>query len=162
MPTNQLEQMMTWPSDPRIARWMFQCCISKAFSDRPRTWSVVADLLVKNVDVRLAPDLEDFAETRGENKARRSAMRRAGPAALKAIAAVPEATVARRARRVRRVERRARRVGCRSAPSRSAACSRRSPRRRTITAPALVYADWLTERGHPRGELIVLQCSERV
>src|SRR5262245_60193175 len=25
-------------------------------------------------------------------------------------------------------------------------------------APRLVYADWLTERGNPRGELIVVQC----
>lgn len=155
----RLEQMMTWPSDPRIARWMFQHCISNAFSDRARTWSVVADLLVKNVDVRLAPELEGFAETRGENKARRSAMRRAGPAALKAIAAVPEEPshgelVA---------------FDALNAALDGWDAKRPITERRMLEAiaaapddhgPALVYADWLTERGHPRGELIVLQCSE--
>lgn len=155
----RLEEMLTWPADPRIGRSMFVHCESRTFSDRARTWGLVADLLVKNADVRLAPELAEFIETGGDNKARRSAMRRAGPAALKALEAVPKEP----------------------SPAELAAfdklraaldawdAKRPITERRLLEAilaapndhgPALVYADWLTERGHPRGELIVMQCAD--
>lgn len=156
----RFEAMLGWPSDPRIGRAMFLHCITRAFGDRARTWGLVADLLVKNVDVRFAAELESFAETRGENKARRAAMRRAGPAALKAIATVPKEPTNNELVAFDQL----------NAALDEWDAKRPITERRMLEAianapddhgPALVYADWLTERGHPRGELIVLQCSEK-
>lgn len=154
----RLEEMLTWPDDPRIARAMFTHCEARTFSDRTRTWSLVADLLVKNIDVRLAPHLAAFAETGGENKARRAAMRRAGPAALAAIGAKPVEPVP------------AELASLKTLHDALTTWDEKRPvsERRLLEAivaapdddaPALVYADWLIERGHPRGELITLQCA---
>ncbi|MBX3234490.1 MAG: TIGR02996 domain-containing protein [Labilithrix sp.] len=154
----RLEEMLAWPADPRVARAMYLHCAGSTFSDRTRSWGLVADLLVKNVDVRLAPNLGWFTEVRGDNKARRAALRRAGPAALKVIAGVPTEPTSDERRALERL----------GAALDAWDAKRLVTERKLLEAilaapkedgPRLVYADWLTERGHPRGELIVLQTS---
>ena len=124
--------------------------------------ATVSGLIARNADERFKPSLE-LLENDGQqtdNKARNSCVRRVvkelGPilAAIKStLGPVDEKLLAR----------------VNAAVDGYWASAAQTERKfiaeiladRESDAPRLVYADWLTERGHPRGELIVLQCAQR-
>ena len=153
----RLEGMTTWPEDPRIGRAMFVAFESLVFADRPRTWNLVGDLLVRNVDARMAEALEGFQNVWGENKAWKAARRKYGKAALAALATKePTAEEAKASAKLEEAI---------DAYDASRPVTERGLLEAILASPKengprLVYSDWLIERGHPRGELITLQCAD--
>jgi uncharacterized protein (TIGR02996 family) len=147
----RLEEMLEWPEDPRIGKAMLLAAHTGAFSDRSRAWKALGELLLRNTDSRFGEMLAEFAMVRTENKAEGAMKRRIAPLAAKANIPAASSDLIRKLTELDRI-----------LPSTS---ERKfleaifaNP---TDDAPRLVYADWLTERGHPRGEFIVLQCGEQ-
>ncbi len=152
----RLEEMLAWPEDPRIADFMLSTALGRTFADRERAWHHTMDLLARNADARILPSLrEQLSDIRSENKAYQRHCRRVVPVLIKSLEAPVEA-----------------RPGERSLLERiSASLTRYADgqvtERKLVDAilekpeddgPRLVYADWLMQRGNPRGELVILQC----
>lgn len=153
----RLDEMLSWPPDPRIGKALLVAAYTELFADRQRAWRLTTDLVVRNCDPRFGPAAADFQDPRGPNKARASNARRLSrelPAAIAEMAIAPtpadallleelDGAIASHLAKGPMTEQRFL-ADIAAAPD--------------DDGPRLVYADWLTERGHPRGELIVLQC----
>lgn len=156
---SNMDLMITWPEDPRIGAAALAKVIGATFADRTRSYQALGTLVIRNHDERFTEYVARLADMRTDNKARNGCIGRLtkelapvlakikvvlGPQDEKWLARVNKAVDAFHASDVR-TERKF--IADIVADSES-------------DGPRLVYADWLTERDHPRGELIVLQCAK--
>jgi uncharacterized protein (TIGR02996 family) len=159
----QLVELASLPDDPRIALRLAEvACRFRASPERTQYWKSIFETLAQARDVRtfepLRTHFRDFTGTYYNHH--RQARRIVGGMALDPASAFrswPLVLDAQDARDLAEVGRLLRKLA-----------AERDPTERDLLAaidehwpedpPRLVYADWLSERGHPRGELIVLSC----
>lgn len=156
----RMDELLGWPPDPRVGEAFLVLAYTRFWSDRQRAWKLTTDLIVRNADRRFLDAANYFAEPTGDNKARMANMRRLSrelPAALADVPAAPspadESTLAELDAAITKYLAAAPMTEDKLLADIAAAPDDDGPR--------LVYADWLTERGHPRGELIVLGCGQQ-
>lgn len=140
----RLEDMLARPADPRIGSAMLRAAIDLPFSHPGGGTPELVELLVRNADERFR------SETGGDRENWKWAQRlEASLAGLTPIDEERRELAALNAALDDHIAR--------------APMTERKLLERILAAPdddtpRLVYADWLSERGHPRGELIVLEC----
>lgn len=149
------------PDDPRIAVRLAELCAGRVVSpERTQFWKSLLELLARVRDPRVAPALRvtfrDFTGTYYNHH--RQARRIIG--AWAQDPPVPPQLGPREAAELAAIEQRL-----------DALAARRDPTERALldaivdawddNAPRLVYADWLAEQQHPRGEVIVLACKAK-
>jgi uncharacterized protein (TIGR02996 family) len=151
----QLVALGKLPDDPRIAMRLAELCAGPAASpERTNFWKLLLELLARIADPRVAPALcktfQRFTSTSHNHQ--RQARRIIGDWAMTPPAPAPAGDVAQLAAALDELE-----------------AKRDTTERDLLTAiveawddngPRTVYADWLTDRQSPRGEVIVLACKE--
>jgi len=151
-----LAKLATLPDDPRVAMRLVELCsVSGISPERTHYWRTLLELIARTADVRTAPYLRvAFRDFTGRyydhhRQARRlvgtwalepPAPPQLGPTETRHLAALARALAQLEAARDHTEEQLVRAI----------ADAWEDP------GPRLVYADWLIEREHPRGELILL------
>lgn len=144
--------------DPRVARALAALCERRdASPERTLYWRSVLELLARIADPRLAPALahafNDFKGTYYNHH--RQATRIIKPYVDLAVAAgalvLDPADRKHAAAIAKQLD-----TLVADAPAHALVAAVADRRASTAAGAHLVYADWLTERGHPRGELVVL------
>lgn len=161
----RLMALSTAPDDPRVAMRLAELCSHHDISpERTHYWRTLLEILARVRDLRTAAPLrETFRDFTGRYyNHHRQARRIVGPFAMtepdRALAEL-EPLSPKDQRDLGAVEARLGKLEAKvdRAEYEMLAGISRSWK---DDAPRLVYADWLTERGHPRGELIVLACKK--
>jgi uncharacterized protein (TIGR02996 family) len=152
----RLDEMVAWPEDPRIGRAVLLAMHTSYFSDRSRAWKLTSELIVRNCDKRFVESMPEFAESGTDNKAERSAKRRTAPLVTEAMAKLPNALPEANAALLKKLD------AALDAYEKSLPSTERRFLEDILASPdedgpRQVYADWLTERGNPRGEYMSLQ-----
>lgn len=165
----RLEVMLGWPADPRVAEAMIDRCIfgrDPYIGARPQLWKRTYDNLVVHADPRFTERLEKNA-ARLENAAAFDRNRAERPHALRTIAPYRDAANVGRAPSAdeKKLLEQLTALGKKSTEQKKAASKpdQEIALLKAInaaapddTAPYIVYADFLAERGDPRAELINL------